>query len=92
MYFADIGIAPGVSEGKPCLVHFIAVRKFNLALQPSEEPSSRLYRMKCDGRHPYQGTVSFGLDGATMKNGWSPNLSLLALFFQVIWHDVLFVP
>ena len=33
-------------------------RKFNLALTPSAEPSQRLFRMKCDGRHPYSGVVS----------------------------------
>ena len=33
-------------------------RKFNLALTPYAEPSQRLFRMKCDGRHPYSGVVS----------------------------------
>eukprot|EP00435_Cladocopium_sp_Y103_P016583 s3125_g4.t1 len=49
-------------HGVPVTVYITSksfdTQKFNLALTPSAEPSQRLFRMKCDGRHPYPGVVS----------------------------------
>lgn len=51
-----------LARGAPVMVYITSksfdTQKFNLALTPSAEPSQRLFRMKCDGRHPYSGVVS----------------------------------